>query len=340
MIKEIVMTYTRSLNMSFYKTLLSFVLITIFTTAYAIDKKLHPVVTDMAIGDFNQCLLYLNKHKDKILKAEDSPISAYTKIEDESPAVDRAGNWHFHDQFHGTNNSLKRRFFILKTSLHDVFNERVKALSYVDNDDPFLEIDYDVYLNETREQIAGRIIHYIQDMGVPAHVSPIYHSKPEGWWQEHFFKIPNEPDPFDELFEKDNINSLDDIKINNAKCETLYKKSQERSLSLVNVLDDFAAETRSRVSDEIKNPTPSEWNNKSWEDVFWPIRKDTDAYGNDKYAHKDYGKYGFLKYHENIFSLQSKECDGENNVCLEFFKQQYLSIRDNTVLALMMIYLR
>jgi len=307
-------------------------------TTYAIDKDKHPIVTKRAINTFNQCLKYIDKEKYKLSMVRGGVISKYTKLEDESPVSDRAFNWHFHDAFHGTDHSLKSPYFVMKPSLHDIFNERVQALSYVDNEELDVEIDYDVYLNETKEQISGRIIHYIQDMGIPAHVSPIYHSKPEGWFQELF--VDDDPDSFDGLFTKDNIDSLGSLKVNQQNCEELYEKSQKQSMSLVKVLDDFAAETRRRINGKINGEASDDRDSKSWREIFWPVRTSSNGYKNDKFAHDKKGKYGFLKRHDNIFSLQSGSCNGQHDACLAFFKQQYLSIRDNTVLALMMIFIK
>lgn len=304
--------------------------------AHAIDKDKHVLVAERSITAFNQCLEYLNKNEHKLSMFEGGTIAEYTKLEDVTPIVERATNWHFYDVFHDTDKALKSPFFFMNPSLHDIFNNRVKALDYVDSKDANIEIDYDAYLNETKEQISGRIIHYIQDMGVPAHVAPIYHSKPHEPWQECCVDI--EPAPFDELFTEKNIDAVSELKIDKATCIDLNRKNNN-SMTLLNVLDDIAKETRGRIQNKIV-PNLPEFNNKTWEEVFWPIRRGNNNYASDKYAHPKKGNLGFLKFHAHTFSLPNIDGDKKGNAYWDFFERQYTLIRDNTVLALMIIYLK
>lgn len=307
-------------------------------TAYAIDKDKHSLVTERAITSFNQCLKYIKKEEHKLSMFKGGMIAEYTKREDTSPIIERATNWHFYDEFHGTDKALKSPYFFMNPSMHDIFNSRVKALSYVVNYDPLVEIDYDVYLNETKEQISGRIIHYIQDMGVPAHVAPIYHSKPHEDWQRCC--VDDEPAPFDELFTEENIDALGAEKIDIKTCERLQEESKKTVTSLHAVLDKIAKQTKESIRSPIVS-NHSEPEMKTWEDVFWPIRTADNDYDSDPYAHPKKGHLGFLKFHESTFSLPNIDGDKKKgNPYWDFFKQQYLSIRDHTVLALMIIYLK
>ncbi len=312
---------------------LSFYCIAIFflpSAGFAIDKDKHPIVTEEAINAFNQCMVYLGREDKKLSMVQGGTIAHYTRVEDESPICERLSNWHFHDAFDGKKNALKRKWGFINTSMHNIFRDRVKALGYIVNETPDEDIDRDIYLPETKEQIAGRIIHYIQDVGVPSHVAPIYHVKPETRFQRAIAGY--EPDAFDALFTRKNIVQLKNTAIDKKACTILFKRFKNQNLTLEDLLNDFAAQTRERINQKI---VPS--SDKTWESEYWPLRGEKNS---EAMLHPKNGKYGFLKFHNRTFSLDKEKCAVKGGTCLQFFRQQYLSIRDNTVQALMIIYLK
>ena len=299
---------------------------------YAIDKDFHPVVTELAINDYNRCVANINRKG--FDPKESEQIAIYSRVEDESPVWDRMSNWHFHDEFYGKEHALKKRGFF-NTSLHKLFDKRVKQFMTW-SPDVYSAPENGFYEAESQYQLSGRIVHFIQDMAVPAHVSGIYHSKPDGWLQRLF--VDNEPDQFDELFTRENIKMLGNVEIDEDTCKTLFEQSQSTSINLLDVLNEFAATTRNNVRKQINVPGSHLWHGKTWQDIFWPIRTDEDK---DKpFLHPKYGENGFLEY-QNNFDINSSLCAAnDSNVCWDFFKEQYRQVRNNTVLALMIMYLR
>lgn len=312
----------------FYQVFLLFMLSVTSTGLYAIDKDLHPVVTGFAVKEYNKCMLVI--HGDEISPYDAEQLALYSRLEDVTPKWDRLSNWHFHDRFHGCDKSLTKRYGFLNTSMHDIYKRRVESLDVVYEGDEALGA-------EARVQVTGRVLHYIQDVGVPAHVAVIYHSKPEGWFQELF--VDDEPAAFDGLFTSENINELNDSGLDEAECRVLYAKSKKPSTTLQTILDDLAKETRKSVSHTVAVPENHYWYGKTWEMLFWPIRKGTDA--DIEFLHEKYGNNGFLKFHDDKFSLDKMALDADAYAAsVGFFKEQYIRIRNNTVLALMKINLR
>ena len=339
----------------FNKLIITCVLLLSASVSYAIDKESHPTVTQYAIDDYNQCVIAIHAHYKNegillstISKDSKSVISTYSKIEDEAPLWDRLTNWHFYDKFYKKSGSkhleLKKVgwFGFMNPSMHELYDRRVATLQALQNGDLESnrgdEPEDDIITVDT---VTGRILHFIEDMGVPEHVSPIYHSKPDGWFQALF--VPDEPSHFDELFTQENIISLGDVKTSPERCLELYTHNKEQPTNLTKILTDMAELTLDRMDDVITVPKNHVWFNKAWNDIFWPIR--TGRIEDAEHAHYKYGEHGFLQAHSNTFSL--KEKDNVNKAddidlvkqaaSLEFFKNQYMSIKEKVILALMVI---
>ncbi len=305
--------------------IITFILcVLVSSSATAIDKHQHPGVTSDAIESYNNCMQLLEQPE--IYRNQAREIILFTRLEDQSPLLERAFNWHFHDAYDcHSEKRMKRRFGLIDTSLHNIYRRRVEALcELTDESDPE---------SVSSAEKTGRILHYIQDMAVPAHVAPVYHSKPEGWFQRLF--VPDEPSAFDELFTQHNINQLNLPDYTRDQCVDFYHSANDKTYTLFTLLDELAELTRDNIRSDINVPADHVWANRQWQDVLWPLRQ---ADSNDAdFLHQEYGKYGFLKFHIHLDMSEDSLDKYQYQAAANFFRQQYALVREYTVRALMLI---
>lgn len=286
-------------------TIISFTLI---GNVYAISKEKHKLITNEAVEVYAQCIKELGV-KDT-LAAGLNLIAEASKSEDESRFFQRYFNWHFYDAYKDdTEHSMGRALTGPRKSLHSIYNKRIDSLveSLVNKN------NNDIY------EYSGRLVHFIQDMTVPAHVAPIYHYK---------FLWMGNPDYFDSMPEwgtakyikPEKLCSIDISVIPNLK---VYAK---------NILDKTAKNTRDNILEKIPVPTGHDLDGKTWEE-FWTLRNhkndNADSYSGIKYGFAPYGNQGMNGF--------KKFCENDKEVCLGFFQKSFNTAITSTVKFLLSI---
>jgi hypothetical protein len=133
--------------------------------AHAFKAKVHFEFTLAAFAQYVRlCETGIPRHR---LAALGERLATGTQAEDDTELFSRITNWHFYGR-----GSIADRWWPHIT-LHNVYGQRVAKLQELMafKPDP---ADRDRHFEELYTQ-AGRVLHYVEDMSVPAHVIPIYH---------------------------------------------------------------------------------------------------------------------------------------------------------------------
>jgi hypothetical protein len=295
------------------KKLILLVSIFFFSSAgHTISKDMHQVVTITSINAYQNCIQKLQLNDS--LKAGINSIVKATKEEDESPLLERYLNWHFYDAFREDNdNRMGRSLTGARKSLHYIYNDRVDSLVDAINKTNLEQI----------YQYTGSVLHYIQDMTVPAHVAPIYHYK---------FLFIDKSDYFDEMPGwKGTIRPLTD-----SQCEEFNKTTQNLNETLNTLLESTADGTRKRIKQKFNVSIGHALYGKTWKEEFWNLRdliKEKDYAWDIKNGFAPYGNQG-EKGFENL-CLSSSSID--RSLCLSFFNKSHIDAIYNSVRVLMLI---
>ncbi len=274
--------------------------------AIALDKKRHEPVTRHAIEIYTkQCKAVpkLSKdEEDKIVKANEA--EDHGNIEHIFESIRRARNWHFYDICRYKDapkncNPLGEGF--INKSLHARYDKLIRELAKAKK-------------HKNREkaiELSGRLLHYIQDMGVPAHVAPIYHAKPEPGLATFVFKLFGKetiPDGFDAyVIKKPEMDA--------SACREPLDLGMEPKDKLNEILNNFAIETRHTFSEKSSGP---------WK-KFWNI-KDNNHPGNED---------GFVAYGELKNDGFNKEvCKNKKIKCDKFYSDRYKAMVNRSVITL------
>jgi len=271
--------------------------------ASAISKDKHQLVTRHAIDVYSQCISYLGVENHLDEKAE--LISIGSKIEDESPLLQRYFNWHFYDSYR--NNELYRMGRSLtgaRTSLHHIYRLRTAYLTdkISTNKDEFY-------------QGIGRVVHYIQDMTVPAHVAPIYHYK---------FLFMDQSDFFDSIA----LWQTSKYIWTPSTCDFDSDEANHLQSGLDRLMLNTAKMTITHIKGEISVPKGHRFYGKTWQQ-FWTLREPGKSYPGAKKGFSEYGpegREGFKKF-----------CESEPELVKEFFGKSFNAAVKGTVQALLLI---
>lgn len=271
---------------------------------HAISKKNHQSVTTKAMEEYRKCTKRLGV-ADTLTKGEASIVKA-TQLEDKATFT-RYFNWHFYDAYKDTEYAMGKSTTGAWKSLHHIYNKRADSL--VDS------------FNESRSQdiyeYSGRLIHYIQDMTVPAHVAPIYHYK---------FRWIDRSDYFDSMPEwrTSQFNPPSDL------CDIEKTSLNDIKKRLNEILETTAKRTRDRIREKIVVNDGHSLKGKSWEE-FWILRnpKNDSAYSGTKLGFSPYGNQN----REGFKNL----CETDRDICIDFFKQSFQEALISTVKALLLI---
>jgi len=276
--------------------------------AYAISPEYHRTLTIAAIREYRACLEELAAQD--TLAEGTTAIADFTKIEDESPLIKRALNWHFYDAYRGTEHEMGLAVTGARKSMHHIYAEHEARLI-----DALKKNHQDGIYEYT-----GRLLHLIQDVTVPAHVAPIYHYK--------FFWFDNS-DNFDEMPEwgtstftkPEDLCQVDEVDISDLK---------ER---LDSILTRTALETRGRIREEIFLDEGHRLAGKTWQE-FWVVRDPVDdsAYVGTYYGFAPYGNEG----REGFRKLCESPGSGRR-ACLHFLKQSFDRAVTSTVKTLLLV---
>lgn len=126
----------------------------------------------------------------------------------------------------------------------------------------------------------GRLIHYVQDLTVPVHVAPIYHSI----------------DSFDVYSTK----SIPPPLPTSAECALLFDPENLRK-SYFNILDEVARETIKRMGEKFSFAEGGESKEISWKEAFWNIRG----------GKHNFGKYGSFGNHFGDLQIGDRHISAE-----------------------------
>ena len=126
--------------------------------AHTYSAVTHDTLTTIAVHHFN---LLVRGTKVDALRPEQVAATIHgSRHEDEMLILRRIANWHFYDP----EKQAEKRFIFIRTQLHTRFRELSQLLSAK----PAPKDSY---------ELLGRIIHYLQDVTVPAHVVPVFHPR-------------------------------------------------------------------------------------------------------------------------------------------------------------------
>ncbi|MBD8733033.1 hypothetical protein [Pseudomonas sp. CFBP 13710] len=144
-------------------------LLGLLDTSFAYDAARHPVYANQAVIAFRGCGYTLPA-------SAAAALAAGTQDEDTAPLnlYDRSTNWHFYNR-----EGRLRPWAFGNRSLDRIFAKRSQALE--------IALRGESNINDVYHR-AGQVLHYIQDMSVPAHVAPAFHMKLPLW---------DRSDPFD-----------------------------------------------------------------------------------------------------------------------------------------------
>lgn len=279
------------------------------STALAISPDNHRSVTRSAASVYKYCLAQLGSTDS--LDEGMQTIIEFSGQEDISPLLKRYFNWHFFDAYRNDEKNAMGRYFTgARKSLHYVFSERADTLVEA--------------LEKRREdaihEFTGRLLHYIQDVTVPAHVAPIFHYK---------FLLYDLADYFDEMPEW-KTTSYTSIP---ATCRVTKIKTSGLKQQLNLILDKTAFTTRERIKEPIPVQENHPLSGKTWEE-FWVLRNPED---DDKYKEtiKGFAPYG--KQGKEGFERLCKSSDSGRDACLDFFLRSYRSAVSSTVETLLLV---
>jgi len=262
--------------------------------AFGFDPKLHAEYTAAAFT------LY-EKHCQPAppAKAGESIVKG-VKAED-GPTLTRITNWHNNNR----DRLVRRTSGVVKRNLDAVFRRRICRL--------------EKRLKRTESKpagiykAAGRVLHYIQDMSVPAHVVPIYHG-------------PGRKDRFDgyppgggDTLRKD-VRDVLALELEKRGCEWLRPDHPEGSSSdfFQKLLDD-TAQTTLRAIGQSKDADPG---SERWL-KFWDSAREPN---------------GFAKYGPCLFQtgINSKACGGVDDAALNhFYQDRYRRTLEDTLRVLL-----
>lgn len=272
-------------------TLLAICIVASPTDGYAYLPVIHETLTRIAGERFNECAV---RKGHEPLKCESiGNIVKGVRYEDDQFILKRLLTWHFYDR------SPKKRESIIckRTRLHARFDELSKR---VNRSAPSKEAYSEL----------GKLIHYLQDVTVPAHAIPIFHPTPILKWP--FTKN----DSFDEFA----VQKSDSTDIANEECDNLLEGGIGKSYN--ELLSATAQSTLNSISEPIGD-TSETWS------VFWQL-SEPGSFG-------CYGPEG-----NNFGKAIPLDCEGEacnleegDPIYVEYAKARHLEAIDVTIRAIL-----
>ncbi len=225
--------------------LISVYALTILSThiAFGYESSTHGRISNDALATLKNCNIEIHQ----LRRVEN--IAQGSIEEDTTDTALRLSNWHFYNTY----GNLKQGPLIYE-SLDNIFKYRNEKL--IEN------IQFQRADSITNS--LGRVLHYIQDMFVPAHVVPVFHGKPF-----------DRTDAFDnyQLDESERASLISSVDCNSLKSNaedkfTTYKNNQNIFLINQQILNRSAHSTLKQLSSKIEDQSVL-WN------YFWrePISK-------------------------------------------------------------------
>ena len=146
--------------------LMSFLLFVFSSAACAFEPAVHALYTHRGAEAYQACV-DLGADFPRLRAADFDALAEGTRAEDETEMCRRITNWHFPHR-EGMWRKMWFLLFFVKLDQEPIFSRRVEDLHRS------LPSGGDAARKEFFMH-AGRVLHYIQDMRVPAHVIPVYH---------------------------------------------------------------------------------------------------------------------------------------------------------------------
>ncbi len=298
-------------------------------SAFSMDPDIHHKVTLDAVEAYGICQQWRAEQSEVIsfsyehlsdLEAVARFIAKGTKIEDTSPLLERLYNWHFYDQFRGTPHAMGKHFLGFRTSMHHIFEKRVRTLE----DSLLSQHDLNTW-DESSALTLGRVIHFIQDVTIPAHVAPIYH---------YNIIVINHSDYVDHLplwYSPQPVISSSDCRAIGDAIASL--KQQPFNQAFEQLLKGTAHHTLARIRQKIPAPADHYLANESWSSAFWTIRDPDEDHHYPSAIKSGFAPYGTFG-NEGIEQLCESELTEDKTLCADFFRQTYQAARNQTVTAI------
>lgn len=264
----------------------------IFTSksyAYSVDN--HKDLTRISIKIFNQCASdsFEESWITPLDETEEFRLIDGSYSEDED-YFDKTTNWHFYDREGSIGRESPLKIFkkiIAEPTMHSRFNQLEITVRNL--------VKIDGIRSWQPYEAAGKLIHYLQDVTVPAHVVPIFHPLNDGFGDSFDDYQVNET----ELLKKFDVNFCNEMK-------SLKNKSYN------SILDFYANQTFIALNNSIDDLTGDQGDPIKW-NVFWNIKTNTRMFGSYGIAGNQYGnKYicidRDLSFDENIDEEEDGEC--------------------------------
>jgi hypothetical protein len=278
--------------------------------AYSIDS--HEILTKVAVQNFNACIsseVELSAFK-TITPEQEKIITKGNVFEDSKSVFKRIFHWHFwKPEVMNKSGDVKGNGGIgIKKDFRKRFHKIRRELKQADkSDSQYLEVAY---------KKLGNLIHYIQDVSIPAHVVPIFH--------------PTLPKMKKDKFDSYKIN--ENIKID---CRDLVAALPNIKNTGFNRILDYSAV---RTLKNIKRLIPVSGNTKTTWEAYWKSPKIKKSG-----KKKNFGKYGEFKNkfgQEKIFECAAGSCTILKYHFDNFAFRQHQMTIDATVRSIMLIQLR
>ncbi len=280
--------------------------------ANAYESSDHKQLTEDAAYVFNACSEILPEIFKKKLAYVDTMSNSNADIDKfqllHLPRfLSRITNWHFYDAAFNYEDkeegNIAASWLIVNRSLHKTFIKEVDALHRAMNCPD----------KEKIARRAGLVMHFIQDMSVPAHVAPNYHAS-------------NKPDSF-EAYAHKQLGATKFLSASNGTCSQLsktYKKIKpvgEKNVPIL-ILEALANKTLEAIDAPIRKKDKA----PKW-DIFWL----TQAKNKSDCGFFDYGQCG-NKFGETVnLSVCELTCDEYK----AFYKERYQQTIEASVLLLL-----
>jgi hypothetical protein len=215
--------------------------------AQAFKPEVHQVYTQRAIAAYRHCAS-INPGFPAAPDSDLESVAIGTAAEDSTDKFSRATHWHYA----GNDAMWKKLLFIFDVDLDGIFGKRVEDLHESASG---RGADW----RSAHFQRAGRVLHYIQDMRVPAHVIPIHHGFSTGHDDQLDGFLYDEPGQ-GEPMTSDTCAAIASAVV---PCEKCLRKR----------LDDARDDTQAMLGIKASQAKPSPENanpvTRCWREVFW-----------------------------------------------------------------------
>ncbi|WP_093423869.1 MULTISPECIES: hypothetical protein [unclassified Pseudomonas] len=262
--------------------------LTVSGSVLAFDADVHPAFTRAAVEVYQACPgVTVSAEAAEAAEA----LIAGTQAEDASLATvgQRISNWHFYNR----NASLKPMWFASR-NLDHIFATRVRQLNERVAQGPAASTAQ-VY------QQAGRVLHYIQDMSVPAHVVPVFHVKLLVWnLEDGFDQFPLSP-------------SMASFRLSQAQCEALRADAEGSNPS--GRLTRTASATLAAIGQRGGSVNAGAWRE------YWVYPSPEAAQ-----AEKGWGEYGRCTF---VKGTQAPGCKSDAELEALFAQQSVQTLKDS-----------